>query len=135
MTILPAIGETAHRTKTITDADIRAFSELSGDTNPVHLDEAAAAKTRFGKRVAHGMLSASLISAVLGCDLPGHGSIYLGQEIRFTAPVFIDDTITATVEVMQVREDKGIVTLRTIVTNQEGKVVVEGQATVLVPGD
>jgi acyl dehydratase len=132
---LPAVGEQASRTKTITDADIRTFATLSGDTNPVHLDEATAAETVFGKRVAHGMLTASLISAVLGCDLPGSGAIYLGQELRFVAPVFIDDTVTATAEVIQVREDKGIVTLRTIVTNQNAQVVVEGKATVMVPSD
>jgi 3-hydroxybutyryl-CoA dehydratase len=132
---LPAVGASASRSKTITDSDIRTFATLSGDTNPVHLDEAAAAGTIFGKRVAHGMLTASLISAVLGCDLPGSGSIYLGQELRFVAPVFINDTVTATVEVIQVREDKRIITLRTIVTNQNARVVVEGKATVMMPSD
>ena len=131
--LLPKIGDRASRTKTIEDKDIRQFAEVSGDTNSVHLDDEAAAKSVFGRRVAHGMLTASLISAVLGNELPGVGSIYMGQELRFKAPVFIGDTITASVEVTNIREDKGIITLRTICTNQDGKIVVDGEATVLAP--
>ncbi|MBZ0291980.1 MAG: MaoC family dehydratase [Anaerolineae bacterium] len=133
MVLLPKIGDRASRTKTIEDKDIRQFAEVSGDTNSVHLDDEAAAKSVFGRRVAHGMLTASLISAVLGNELPGVGSIYMGQELRFKAPVFIGDTITASVEVTNIREDKGIITLRTICTNQDGKIVVDGEATVLAP--
>lgn len=127
------VGDSASRTKTITDADVQDFARASGDYNPVHLDEAYAATTRFGKRIAHGMLTGSLISAVLGNDLPGHGSIYLGQEFRFKAPVFIGDTITATVEVTAYREDKRITTLKTTCTNQDGVVVLEGEAVVIAP--
>lgn len=130
---LPKIGDHASRTKKIEDADIRQFAEVSGDANSVHLDDVAAAKSVFGRRVAHGMLTASLISAVLGNDLPGVGSIYMGQELRFKAPVFIGDTITASVEVINIREDKGIITLHTICTNQDGKIVIDGEATVLAP--
>lgn len=127
------IGVTASRTKTITDADIRAFALASGDTNSVHLDEEAAARSRFGRRIAHGMLTASVISAVLGNDLPGPGTIYLGQDLKFKAPVFLDDTITATVELIQYREEKRIATFRTTVTNQAGVLVIEGEAVVIAP--
>lgn len=127
------IGMKASRTKTITDADIRAFAQASGDHNSVHLDESAAAATRFGKRIAHGMLTASVISAVLGNDLPGPGTIYLGQDLKFRAPVFIDETITATVELVKYREDKRVATFRTTVTNQDGVLVVEGEAVVIAP--
>jgi acyl dehydratase len=128
------IGQRASRTRTIGDADIRAFAQASGDTNAVHLDEAAAAASRFGRRIAHGMLTASMISALLGNDLPGPGTIYLSQELRFRAPVFIDDTITATVELTQYREDKRIATFRTTVVNQHGVLVLEGEAVVIAPG-
>ncbi len=127
------IGARASRTKQITDADIRAFAAASGDTNSVHLDEDYAKTTRFGRRIAHGMLTASLISAVLGNDLPGIGTIYLSQTVNFKAPVYLDDTITATVEVTAFREDKRIATLRTTCTNQDGVLVVEGEATVIAP--
>ncbi|PJF30856.1 MAG: enoyl-CoA hydratase [Candidatus Thermofonsia Clade 1 bacterium] len=127
------VGARASRTKTITDADIRAFAAASGDTNSIHLDEEYAKTTRFGRRIAHGMLTASLISAVLGNDLPGTGTIYLSQTLHFKAPVYLDDTITATVEVTAFREDKRITTLRTVCTNQEGTVVLEGEATVIAP--
>jgi len=132
---LPEIGQTASRTKHIADEDIRTFAALSGDTNSVHLDEEAARQSIFGQRVAHGMLTASLISAVLGCDLPGPGAIYLGQNLAFKAPVFIGDAVTASVEVTAIREDKGIVTLKTQCVNQDGKLVIDGEATVLVPKD
>ncbi len=127
------IGMTASRTKTITDADIRAFAQASGDTNSIHLDEAYAAASRFGRRIAHGMLTASVVSAILGNDLPGPGTIYLGQDLKFKAPVFIDDTVTARVELTAYREDKRIATFRTTVTNQDGVLVLEGEAVVIAP--
>lgn len=127
------IGITAQRTQVITDEAIRAFAQASGDTNPVHLDDAYAATTPFGRRIAHGMLSAGIISAVLGNDLPGPGTIYLGQELKFKAPVYVDDTLTATVELVKFREDKRIATFRTTCTNQNGVVVVEGEAVVIAP--
>jgi 3-hydroxybutyryl-CoA dehydratase len=128
-----SLGATASRTRTITDAMIRAFAEASGDTNSIHLDEAYAASTPFGRRIAHGMLTASLISGILGNDLPGIGSIYLGQTVKFKAPVFIGDTVTATVELTHYREDKRIATFRTTVTNQDGVLVLEGEAVVIAP--
>jgi 3-hydroxybutyryl-CoA dehydratase len=127
-------GDDAEISKTVTDEDVRAFAELTGDRNPVHLDEEYAAGTRFGRRIAHGMLGASLISAVLANELPGRGTVYLSQTLRFTAPVFLGDTVTARVVVKSVREDKPIVTLETVCTNQRGERVVEGEAVVLASG-
>ena len=127
------VGARASRTKTITDADIRAFAAASGDTNSIHLDEEYAKTTRFGRRIAHGMLTASLISAVLGNDLPGLGTIYLSQTLAFKAPVYLGDTLTATVEVTAFRSEKRIATLRTTCTNQEGTLVLEGEAVVIAP--
>jgi acyl dehydratase len=125
-------GDKAARTQTISDQTIRAFADLTGDTNPVHLDDAYAAGTRFGRRIAHGMIAAGLISATLANDLPGPGTVYLSQTLQFKAAVYPGDTITATVEVKSVRPDKPIVTLHTVCTNQEDKVVLEGEAVVLV---
>ena len=125
-------GDTASRTRTISDEMIRTFAELTGDTNPVHLDDDYAANTRFGRRIAHGMIAAGLISATLANDLPGPGTVYLSQSLKFKLPVFPGDTVTATVEVVSVRPDKPIVTLSTVCTNQDGEVVLEGEAAVLV---
>lgn len=124
-------GDKTSRTKTITDDVIRAFADLTGDTNPVHLDDAYAAGTRFGRRIAHGMIAAGLISAALANDLPGPGTVYLGQTLQFKAPVYPNDMITATIEVKSVRADKPIAILSTICTNQDNVVVLEGEATVL----
>ncbi|HEY5075006.1 MAG TPA: MaoC family dehydratase [Pyrinomonadaceae bacterium] len=125
-------GDTASLSRTISDDDIRAFANATGDHNPLHLDEEFAKQTRFGKRIAHGMLSASLISAVIANDLPGQGSIYLGQTLQFVAPVFPGDTVTARVTVTSIREDKPIIKLETVCTNQRDEVVIRGEATVLV---
>ncbi len=126
------VGDTAEMQKTIADEDVRAFAALTGDYNPVHLDEEYATQTRFGRRIAHGMLGASLISAVLANELPGRGTVYLSQTLKFTAPVFLGDTVTARVVVRHVREDKPVVTLETVCTNERGERVVEGEAVVLV---
>src|SRR6266852_396010 len=125
---LPHIGTRAEYVRIITEDDIVRFAEVSGDHYPVHLDAEYAASTPFGGRIAHGMLSAAFISTVLGNELPGPGTIYLGQTLKFLAPVRIGDTITASVEVIAVREEKRIVTLRTECTNQDGVVVVTGEA-------
>jgi len=127
------IGATASRTKTFTDEDVRGFAVVSGDENPVHLDENYAASTRFGQRIVHGMLTAGLISATLANDLPGVGTIYMSQTLQFKAPVFIGETITATVTVTKFRADRGIATLTTVCTNQDGKVVLEGEAVLQAP--
>lgn len=127
------IGDQASRTTLISDELIRAFAQVSGDHNPVHLDDAFASTTRFGKRIAHGMISAGLISAVLGNDMPGPGAIYLGQTLQFKAPVYPGDTLTVTATLKTLRSDKPIATLSTVCTNQDGVVVVEGEATALLP--
>jgi len=124
-------GDRASRTTSISDEMIRLFAELSGDTNPVHLDDSYAAGTRFGRRIAHGMIAAGLISAVLANDLPGPGTVYLSQTLQFKSPVFPGDVITTTVEVKSVRPDKPIVTLITVCRNQSDAVVLEGEAVVM----
>ena len=125
-------GDKASRTTPITDEMIRLFASLTGDTNPVHMDEDYAAGTRFGRRIAHGMIAAGLISATLANDLPGPGTVYLSQTLQFKAPVYPGDTITTTVEVKSVRPDKPIVTLITSCKNQSDAVVLTGEAVVLV---
>jgi 3-hydroxybutyryl-CoA dehydratase len=127
------VGDSASQTLTVGDEQIRQFADSVGDHNPLHLDDAFAAKTRFGKRIAHGMLAAGLISGVLGNKLPGPGTIYLSQSLRFTSPVFLGDTITATVTVTKVRDDKPIATLNTVCVKQGGEVVVQGEAVVVFP--
>lgn len=124
-------GQQASITRVVTAADVETFAGISGDNNPVHLDQEFAEKTRFKKRIAHGILSAGYISAVLGSKLPGPGTIYLSQNITFKAPVYLGDAVTATVTVLNYRPDKHILTLRTECTNQEGVVVLEGQAVCL----
>ncbi len=124
------IGNTATRTQIITEEMIRTFAELTGDFNPVHLDDEYAASTRFGRRIAHGMIAAGLISAALANDLPGHGTIYLSQTLNFKAPVYPGDTVTATIEVKSLHASKPIATLATTCANQDGIIVLEGEAIV-----
>jgi acyl dehydratase len=124
------VGDTASLSKAITDDDIRAFADLTTDHNPVHLDDEFARQTKFGRRIAHGMLSASLISAVLANQLPGQGTVYLGQTLQFVAPVFPGDTVTARVTVTKIREDKPIVTLETVCLNQHDELLIKGEAVV-----
>ena len=128
------VGDSAEITKTIEQSDIDAFARVTGDHNPVHVDEEFAKTTRFGRRIAHGMLTASLISAVLANKLPGEGSVYLGQTLQFVAPVFPGDEITARVTVREVREDKPILKLETVCVNQRDEIVIRGEATVLKRG-
>ena len=125
-----AIGQKASIQKTFTAADVTAFAGVSLDVNPIHMSAGYAKNTIFGKQIVHGMLTASLISAVLGIQLPGPGTVYLGQELKFTAPVYLGDDITATVEIIELREDKKIVKLNTTCVNQDGKTVISGVATV-----
>ncbi len=126
------IGDTFSAQRTVTDELVRKFAEVSGDYNPIHLDEDLAKTTRFGKRIAHGMLSGAFISAVLGTEFIERKIVYLSQTMKFSAPVFIDDTITATATVIAIREERGIVTLETICTNQAQEVVVSGEAVVMI---
>ena len=130
-----AVGMAATMAKTVTEADVVACAGLSGDFNPVHVDAEAAARSRFGGRIAHGLLSASFISATIAMKLPGPGTIYLGQTLRFTRPVKLGDTITARVEVRELVAAKRRVVLATTCTNQLGETVIDGEATVLVPDD
>ena len=125
------IGDAHTITKKITDLDVDTFADIVGDYNPVHLDAKYAAKTRFGRRIAHGMISAGLISATLADGWSG--AIYLSQTLQFRAPVYLDDTISAHVTVTHVRPDKPIVTYRTECRNQDDVLVIEGEAVCLVP--
>ena len=126
------IGDTFSMERHVTDELIRKFADVSGDYNPIHLDEDFAKTTRFGRRIAHGMLSGAFISAVLGYEFKERKIVYLSQSMKFTAPVYIDDTVTATATVTNIREDKGIVTLETVCTNQNGETLVKGEAVVMV---
>jgi len=127
------VGDSAEWSRTVTEDDIKLFAEATGDFNPVHLDQTYAEKTFFKGRIAHGLLSLGYISTVLGNILPGHGTIYISQEVKFLAPVKIGDTITAKVEVMEVNPDKNRVRFKTICLNQEGKIVLDGAAWVMPP--
>ena len=129
------VGDSASFAKTITETDITLFAAVSGDTNAVHIDAEFASKTRFGQRIAHGFIAASMIGTVLGTRLPGPGTVYLSQSLKFQAPVFIGETITATATVIKVREDKPIYTLETAATKPDGTVVVSGEAVILYLGD
>jgi 3-hydroxybutyryl-CoA dehydratase len=127
-----AVGQRDSFTKTVTEADVTTFAGLIGDFNPLHVDAEYARKSRFGRRVAHGMFTGGLISAVLGNKLPGPGAIYLSQQLEFLAPVYIGDTITASVEVSAWRPEKRIITLKTDAYNQADEQVVTGKAVLLV---
>ena len=129
---IPTVGERRTRSKTITDEDIEAFARLSGDRNPVHFDDTFAKRLGFEGHIAHGAVTTALLSAVLGMDLPGPGSVFLEQRVRFLAPVRPGDTITATLEVTRVRADKPIITLAASVARQDGVRAAEGELVVLV---
>ena len=126
------IGQKAEYTRIITEEDINLFAKVSGDENPVHMDEEFAKTTMFKGRIAHGILSVAFISTTLASRLPGPGTIYLKQEVTFLKPVRIGDTITAIVEVLRKDKEKNYVTLKTICKNQKEDIVVNGQAVVLV---
>lgn len=126
------IGQQESYTRTVTDDDIQRFVGVSGDDNPVHLDETYAAASMFKGRIVHGLLSASYISTVIGTRLPGPGAIYMGQSLRFNAPVRIGDTVTATVVVKEIDQARRRLTLETVCTVDEA-VVIEGEALVMLP--
>ena len=126
------IGDSFSKERLVTDELVRAFAEVSGDYNPIHLDEEFARTTRFGRRIAHGMLSGAFISAVLGYEFAEKKIVYLSQTLKFTAPVYIGDTVTTTATITNIREDKQIVTMDTICTKQDGEVVVKGESVVMV---
>lgn len=128
-----SVGEYAEFAKTISETDIYLYAGITGDMNPAHINEEFASKSTFKTRIAHGMLTAGLVSAILGNQLPGPGTIYLKQELAFTAPVFIGDTITARVEVSEILTEKKKIKLKTTCLNQEGKAVLDGEAQVMPP--
>jgi 3-hydroxybutyryl-CoA dehydratase len=125
-------GQTSSITRTVTAGEVEAFARVTGDTNPVHLDEAYAAQTRFGHRIAHGMLVASYISGLLGTQFPGPGTIYASQSLSFLKPVYLGDTLTVSATVLRFRADKSILTLETTIQNQRGEKVLTGEAVCLV---
>lgn len=127
------VGDTAEFSKTVSEADVYLYAGVSGDFNPAHINEAYAQNTFFKTRIAHGMLSAGFISAVLGMKLPGPGAIYMRQELSFKAPVRFGDTITARAEVIEINTEKNRVRLKTTCVNQEGTLVLDGEALVSPP--
>ena len=127
------VGQTAEFTKTISESDVYLFAGITGDHNPMHVNDVYAKQSRFKGRICHGMLSSSLISTVIGTKLPGNGSIYVSQRLVFKAPVLFGDTITAKVEVEDIFRDRNRVRLRTYCENQEGNVVLDGYAIVIPP--
>ena len=127
------VGDSAQISKMITEEVINDFARSTGDFNPIHLDQSYAEKTSFKGRIAHGLLSVGLLSTVLGNILPGHGTIYLSQEVKFLAPVRIGDTLTARVEVMELVAEKNRAKFRTTCMNQDGKEVADGAAWVMPP--
>lgn len=128
-----SVGDKAEFQKTISESDVYLYTGITGDINPVHINEIAAKESVFKERIAHGMLTAGLISAVLGVQLPGPGTIYLSQELKFTAPVRLGDTILAEVVVIEIYKDKNRIKLETICTNQDGVIVLKGFALVMPP--
>ena len=126
------VGDKVLLSKAFTEEEVFQFAEISTDKNPLHLDKDFGRGSIFGQRIVHGMLVASLFSGLIGMQLPGEGSIYLGQNLTFKAPVAIGEQVTASVEIIKIREDKPIVTLRTVCVNSEGTVVIEGEAVVKV---
>lgn len=127
------IGDRDYVVKTITETDVYLYAGITGDFNPAHINQVESEKTMFKGRIAHGMLTAGLISAVLGTKLPGPGTIYLGQELKFTKPVRFGDTIKAEAEIIEIIPEKNRLKLKTTCTNQNNEVVLEGVATVLAP--
>jgi acyl dehydratase len=125
------IGQVVTYTRTITDADIRRFAELSGDTNPLHLDDAYAQRTRFGARIAHAAYISSFFSQIVGTQMPGPGTIFVNQRLRFRSPVYIGETVTASVEITALGEAVASVHVRLLCTVEGGRSVIEGEASLL----
>jgi 3-hydroxybutyryl-CoA dehydratase len=127
------VGDAAEFAKTVSETDVYLYAGISGDFNPAHVNAEDAAKGMFKQRIAHGMLTAGFISTILGTQLPGPGTIYMKQSLAFLAPVFFGDTITARAEVVETIPEKNRVRLKTTCTNQAGKKVLDGEATVMAP--
>lgn len=126
------VGDTGSVSKTVTEADVILYAGITGDNNPVHVNDVEAKASRFGQRIAHGMLSAGFISAVLGTCLPGKGTIYMGQTLKFLRPVHIGDTVTAIAEAVEKNDEKRQIRFKTIVKNQDDKIVIDGEAQVML---
>ena len=126
--MMPTVGQTASRTLRLTPEHVATFAELTGDYNPLHFDESFAGKTKFGRLVVQGGLTTGLLHALVAMDMPGPGTVFLSQDWKFTAPVFIGDTITATAEVLSVHESKPVTQLKITVTREESETVLEGEA-------
>jgi 3-hydroxybutyryl-CoA dehydratase len=129
------VGDSGQVTKTVTESDVILYAGITGDNNPVHINDIEAKASRFGQRLVHGMLTAGFISAVLGTCLPGRGAIYMGQTLKFLRPVHIGDTVTAIGEVIAKNEEKRQITMRTTVVNQDGKMVIDGEALAFLPAE
>lgn len=122
------VGQSAQRTKTITDADLRAYAEITGDYNPLHFDDAFAAGTRFGRRVAQGGITAGMLNALVAMDLPGPGTVFMSQTLTYRAPAYVGDTLTARVEVISLKSDKPVCQLKFEVRNQRGELLLDAEA-------
>lgn len=122
------VGQSAQRTKTIADADLRAYAEITGDYNPLHFDDGFAAGTRFGRRVAQGGITAGMLNALVAMDLPGPGTVFMSQTLTYRAPAYVGDTLTARVEVVSLKPDKPVCQLKFEVRNQRGDVILDAEA-------
>ena len=129
------VGDTASMSRTVTEADVQMFAVLSGDNNPLHLDEEYAATTQFGERIAHGMFSALLLTAAVATKLPGPGTIYRGQEMKFQRPVKIGDTITADLELSEKLKRGNLIKIECVMKNQRGEIVFTGTSTAIAPSE
>ena len=121
------IGQRARRSKTVTARDVELYTEITGDRNPLHFDPEFAARTRFGRLVAQGGITAGMLNALVAMDLPGPGTVFMSQSLRYLAPTYLGDTLTAEVEVLAVKPDKPVCQLKATITNQDGTVVLEGE--------
>jgi acyl dehydratase len=121
------VGQRARRTKTVTARDVELYAEITEDRNPLHFDPDFAARTRFGRLVAQGGITSGMLNALVAMDLPGPGSVFMSQSLRYLAPTYLGDTLTAEVEVLTVKPDKPVCQLKATITNQDGTVVLEGE--------
>ncbi len=124
-----SVGQKAELQKTFTDDDVRHFVAITGDVNPLHVDDAFAARTFFGRRIAHGLLTASLFSTLVGMFIPGTGAIYRTQSLEFHRPVFVGDIVTATFEIVAIREEESVLEIESTIVNESGELVISGRCT------